>query len=100
MTTALVTGANRGIGLEVVRQLAAEGMTVILTARDMAKAQEATDSLKSAGLNVIPKAVDVADDASVRALAETVRAEFGQLDTLVNNARVMSTGRKRRQRRI
>ncbi len=86
MTIALVTGANRGIGLEVVRQLAAQGMTVILTARDLTKAQDAAESLKGTGLNVIPQVVDVADDASVRTLAEAVAAEFGHLDILVNNA--------------
>ncbi len=86
MTIALVTGANRGIGLEVVRQLAAQGMTVILAARDMTKAQDAAEALKGIGLNVIPKVVDVADDASVRTLAEAVAAEFGHLDILVNNA--------------
>lgn len=86
MTIALVTGANRGIGFEVVRQLAAQGITVILTARDLTKAQDAAESLKGTGLNVIPKVVDVADDASVRTLAEAVAAEFGHLDILVNNA--------------
>ena len=86
MTIALVTGANRGIGLEVVRQLAAQGMTVILAARDMTKAQEAADSLKNTALTVVAKVVDVADDASVRTLAEAVAAEFGHLDILVNNA--------------
>lgn len=86
MTIALVTGANRGIGFEVVRQLAAQGMTVILAARDLTKAQDAAESLKGSGLNVIPQVVDVADDASVRTLAEAVAAEFGHLDILVNNA--------------
>lgn len=86
MTIALVTGANRGIGFEVVHQLAAQGMTVILTARDMTKAQAATEQLQGEGLQVIPKVVDVADSASVRTLAEQVELEFGQLHILVNNA--------------
>lgn len=86
MTIALVTGANRGIGFEVVRQLAAQSMTVILTARDMTKAQAAASQLQSEGVKVIPKAVDVADAASVQTLAAQLEAEFGQLDILVNNA--------------
>lgn len=86
MTIALVTGANRGIGFEVVRQLAAQGMTVILTARGINKAHAAAEQLQGEGLKVIPKAVDVADSASVRTLVEQVEAEFGQLDILVNNA--------------
>jgi len=86
MTIALVTGANRGIGFEVVRQLAQQGMTVILTARDITKAEVAVQQLTEDGLNVIGKAVDVADDGSVKQLATAIESEFGQLDILVNNA--------------
>ncbi|MFN8473687.1 MAG: SDR family NAD(P)-dependent oxidoreductase [Anaerolineae bacterium] len=85
-TIALVTGAARGIGFEVCRQLAQQGMTVILTARDAAKAEAAAAQLAAAGLDVRPKAVDVTDDGSVRRLAAEVEQEFGRLDVLVNNA--------------
>lgn len=85
-TIALVTGANRGLGLEVARQLAQQGMTVILTARDAAKAQAAAGTLRAEGLDVIGKALDVTDDASVTALAADVDAAFGRLDVLINNA--------------
>ncbi|MBL8166494.1 MAG: SDR family NAD(P)-dependent oxidoreductase [Anaerolineae bacterium] len=83
---ALVTGANRGIGLEVARQLGQQGMTVIVTARDQQKADSAAQELIAEGLNVIARTVDVSDDSSVRALAEDLNTQFGHLDVLVNNA--------------
>ncbi len=82
----LVTGASRGIGLEVVKQLAESGLTVVLTARDIDKARAAAEPLSASGLAVIPKQVDVADDASVKALADDIEREYGRLDVLVNNA--------------
>jgi NAD(P)-dependent dehydrogenase (short-subunit alcohol dehydrogenase family) len=83
---ALVTGAGRGIGLEVCRQLAERGMTVVLTARDPEKAKAAAEQLVGDGLDVIPKALDVSNDESVRGLAAELEQEFGILDVLVNNA--------------
>lgn len=83
---ALVTGANRGIGLEVCRQLAQRGMTVILTARDAHKAEQAAGKLAGEGLPVTGRALDVADDDSVRRLAEDLGRDPGRLDMLVNNA--------------
>jgi NAD(P)-dependent dehydrogenase (short-subunit alcohol dehydrogenase family) len=85
-TIALVTGATKGIGFEVSRQLAGRGMLVILTGRDAAKTAEAAKTLTNEGLNVIARTVDVADDASVRELAASMDQEFGRLDILVNNA--------------
>ena len=85
-TLALVTGASRNIGLEVVRQLAAKGMTVILTARDANQAQSAAASLVASGLKVVSHPLDVTDEASVRTLVDWVEAEYGRLDVLVNNA--------------
>ena len=83
---AVVTGAGRGIGLEVCRQLAERGMTVVLTARDPEKAEVAAEQLVGEGLDVIPKALDVSNDESVRGLAAELEQEFGTLDVLVNNA--------------
>ena len=83
---ALVTGGARGIGFEVVRQLAQQGMTVILGARDPEKAGAAAKELAGDGLDVRAGTVDVAGDASVRGLADRVAGEFGKLDVLVNNA--------------
>ena len=83
---AVVTGAGRGIGLEVCRQLAERGMTVVLTARDPEKAKAAAEQLVGEGLDVIAKVLDVSNDESVRGLAAELEQEFGTLDVLVNNA--------------
>ena len=85
-TIALVTGASHGIGLEVVRQLASTGMTVILSARSLEKAIKAAEPLLESGYPVHAKALDVSSDASVEELAEAIKLEFGRLDVLVNNA--------------
>jgi NAD(P)-dependent dehydrogenase (short-subunit alcohol dehydrogenase family) len=85
---ALVTGAYRGIGLEVARQLARRGFTVVLTARDPGKA-EAAAAGELKGLNVVPAALDVTDDDSVKACARFVEERFGRLDVLVNNAAIL-----------
>ena len=83
---ALVSGANRGIGLEVVRQLAGRGMIVILGSRDPEQGQEAADTLSSKGLDVRAWQLDVADAESVGKVAGSIEEEFGRLDVLVNNA--------------
>ena len=83
---ALVTGANKGIGLEIARQLALAGVLVIIGARDPARASSAVDDLKSQGLNAETVAINLDDHASVGAAAETIRAKYGKLDILVNNA--------------
>lgn len=85
MPVALVTGANRGIGREVARQLAERDHTVILTARDGDKARAATEELTG---DVRSLALDVADPASIAAAAELVRDDPGSLDVLVNNGGV------------
>jgi NAD(P)-dependent dehydrogenase (short-subunit alcohol dehydrogenase family) len=84
---ALVTGANRGIGFEVCRQLAMRGFVVLLTARDTAKAQAAADALSSAG-RVEPFVLDVADASSIARAAADVTDKFGYLDVLINNAAI------------
>ncbi len=82
---ALVTGANRGIGFEVCRQLAGAGFVVLLTARDAAKAQAAAIKLAKVG-KVEPLVLDVSDAASIEEAAQVVRRRYGYLDVLVNNA--------------
>jgi NAD(P)-dependent dehydrogenase (short-subunit alcohol dehydrogenase family) len=92
--TALVTGANRGIGFEVCRQLAGKGLRVILTARDGAKADAAAATLGAAG-DVIAATLDVSDERSVRGLASDLSRRRLHVDVLVNNAAVLvgeSTG--------
>jgi NAD(P)-dependent dehydrogenase (short-subunit alcohol dehydrogenase family) len=82
---ALVTGANRGIGFEVCRQLAARGFIVLLTARDATKAREAANTLHDAG-QVEPLVLDVADAHSIEQAAAQVTTRYGRLDVLINNA--------------
>jgi NAD(P)-dependent dehydrogenase (short-subunit alcohol dehydrogenase family) len=86
---AIVTGANRGIGLEVARQLAQIGMVVILSSRDLKKGEEAAEKLAGEGLQVLPRQLDVADPDSIAQLAADVEQEFGRLDILVNNAGIL-----------
>jgi NAD(P)-dependent dehydrogenase (short-subunit alcohol dehydrogenase family) len=81
---ALVTGANRGIGLEVVRQLAQRGFTTVLGSRDLEKGRAAAEAL--VGVEVDPRRLDVADPDSVRELASGLEDDYGRLDVLVNNA--------------
>ncbi len=86
---AVVTGANRGIGLEVVRQLAQQGMRVILGARDLERGRTAAQSLTYARDTVFPHQLDVADQQSINRLLREVTGEFGRLDVLVNNAGIL-----------
>ncbi|KAL4621856.1 hypothetical protein ACB092_06G258700, partial [Castanea dentata] len=87
---AVVTGANKGIGFEAVRQLAPNGFVVVLTGRDEKKGLEALGKLEDSALsdNVLFHQLDVADPASITSLADFIKTEFGKLDILVNNARI------------
>jgi (+)-neomenthol dehydrogenase len=82
---AVVTGSNKGIGLEIVRQLASAGIKVVLTARDEKRGLQALETLKSFGLSdfVVFHQLDVADASSVASLADFVKSQFGKLDILV-----------------
>lgn len=85
---AVVTGANRGIGLEVVRQMSALGIHVLLTARDSEKGLTAVDQLKHAGQAVEFFKLDVTIPADIEALKRRLERVWGRLDILVNNAGV------------
>jgi len=83
---AVITGANRGIGFEISRQLARRHVRVCLTARDAYAGGTAADELRREGLPVFFQALDVTDDSTIEQLADFLEKECGRLDVLVNNA--------------
>ena len=86
---ALVSGANRGIGLQVAKDLASHGFTVLLGSRDISNGREAASEI---GENAIAVQLDVTDTASIDAAVSRITTEFGRLDVLVNNAGVSFLG--------
>ncbi|NJL85050.1 MAG: SDR family oxidoreductase [Leptolyngbyaceae cyanobacterium SM1_1_3] len=87
---ALVTGSNRGIGFETVRQLAKHDILPILTSREPEPGEAAAAKLRQQGLAVEVQPLSVSDSQSVEALAQFIRQRFGRLDILVNNAGIYS----------
>lgn len=84
----IVTGANRGIGREVCRQMAQKGYQVVLTSRDEAKGQAAAAVLRQTGVNIVYHPLDVSNQASVQQLRSFVVNVLGRVDALINNAAV------------
>jgi NAD(P)-dependent dehydrogenase (short-subunit alcohol dehydrogenase family) len=82
---ALVTGANQGIGLQVAKELAANGFTVLVGSRNFASGQQAAKTIEGDARAV---QLDVTDRASIAAAADRIRSELGRLDVLVNNAAI------------
>lgn len=91
-TVALVTGANKGIGIEIARQLGKQGYVVVLGSRDAEKGAAAANQLKAEGIDAHVVTLDVAKDSDVAALVPWLQKTFGRLDVLVNNAGVASWG--------
>ena len=83
---ALITGANKGIGKEIARQLGALGMTVLIGARDAQRGEEAAAELKANGVDAHAIVLDVTNPATIDAAAAKIESEYGRLDVLVNNA--------------
>jgi NAD(P)-dependent dehydrogenase (short-subunit alcohol dehydrogenase family) len=86
--TAVVTGGNRGIGFEICRQLAQQGIRVVLTARDVQKGRKAAEKLQATGADVRFHPLDITDQAQIKALVNHVCSDLGHLDILINNAGV------------
>jgi NAD(P)-dependent dehydrogenase (short-subunit alcohol dehydrogenase family) len=87
---ALISGANKGIGLETARQLGRQGVTVVVGARDLAKGEAAVAELKKEGVDAVAVKFDVVSAADIKAAAEKVEKDYGKLDILINNAGVMT----------
>jgi len=85
---ALITGANKGLGFEIARQLGQQGVTVVLGARDKAKVEEAAKKIKAEGVDAHAVKLDVTGEADVAGLPAFFESKFGRLDILVNNAGV------------
>lgn len=83
---ALITGANKGIGLEIARQLGTQGITVLLGVRDENRGQEAAEKLQTEHINAHTVQLDVTNQDSIDAAANYIESKFGRLDILVNNA--------------
>jgi NAD(P)-dependent dehydrogenase (short-subunit alcohol dehydrogenase family) len=87
--TALVTGANKGLGLEISRQLGRLGFTVLIASRDKKRGLAASELLKSEGIDAHPLILDVTHEPSIRRAGLFIGQEYGHLDILVNNAGLM-----------
>ncbi|WP_063047155.1 SDR family NAD(P)-dependent oxidoreductase [Nocardia pseudovaccinii] len=85
-TTVLITGANKGLGLEAARRLGGQGWTVFLGSRDAARGQAAADELAAEGVNVVMVPLDVTSEESVSDAVRLVREHTDRLDVLINNA--------------
>ena len=83
---ALITGANKGIGKEIARQLGMQGFTVLIGARDAGRGAQAAEDLKTGGVDAHAIVLDVTNPESLSLAAAKVAAEYGKLDVLVNNA--------------
>jgi NAD(P)-dependent dehydrogenase (short-subunit alcohol dehydrogenase family) len=89
---ALITGANKGLGYEMARQLAQDGVTVVVAARDRAKGEAAVEKLKKEGLDVRFLKLDVTDKSDFTKAAAFLEKNFGKLDILINNAGIAADG--------
>jgi NAD(P)-dependent dehydrogenase (short-subunit alcohol dehydrogenase family) len=88
---ALITGANRGIGLETAKQLGEKGVTVVVAARKLSDAEQTAAKLKASGIDAYPVKLDVTSAADRTTAAQYIDKTFGKLDILINNAGVASS---------
>lgn len=91
-TSVLITGGNKGLGLEAARRLAARGWTIFLGSRDQARGRAAADKLTDGGAKVVLVPLDVTSDESVTDAVQRVRSHTDRLDVLINNAGIAGDG--------
>lgn len=89
---ALITGANKGLGFEMSRQLGQHGLTVLIAARNLQAAEAAATTLRNEGLKAEAIALDINDTTQIQAAIQAIGDKFGKLDVLINNAGVMLDG--------
>ncbi|MEH2168433.1 MAG: SDR family oxidoreductase [Nostoc sp.] len=89
---ALITGANKGIGYEIARQLGSKGATVLVASRDIGRGEEAANKLRLSEIDARTIQLDVIDQKTIDSAREQIESEFGKLDILVNNAGILSDG--------
>ncbi len=85
-TIALVTGGNKGIGLEIARQLGRQGITILLGARDLDRGEAAARQLREEGIEVEAVELDITQTEHIARVARVIEEKYGRLDILVNNA--------------
>jgi len=86
---ALITGANKGIGFEITRQLGRTGMTVLLSARNPKRGEASAAVIRGEGIDVNTIPLDLLKEDTISAAAEWIASEYGRLDVLVNNAGIV-----------
>jgi NAD(P)-dependent dehydrogenase (short-subunit alcohol dehydrogenase family) len=94
---ALITGANKGIGLETAKQLGKLGVTILVGSRDLAKGEEAAEVLRGIGVDAQAIKLDVVNEADRAAAAKFIEQNYGKLDILINNAGVLLDGRTKNE---
>lgn len=89
---ALITGANKGIGYEIARQLGSRGATVLIASRDIGRGEEAANQLRLNKIDARSVQLDVIAQKTIDSTAQQIESEFGKLDILVNNAGILAEG--------
>ncbi|MEH2136992.1 SDR family oxidoreductase [Nostoc sp.] len=89
---ALITGANKGIGYEIARQLGSRGATVLIASRDIGRGEEAANKLRLNEIDAQAVQLDVIAQKTIDSTAQKIESEFGKLDILVNNAGILAEG--------
>ncbi|WP_244918162.1 SDR family NAD(P)-dependent oxidoreductase [Nostoc linckia] len=89
---ALITGANKGIGLEMSRQLGQHGLTILIATRNIEAAKTAASNLHDEGISAEAIALDVTNSTQIQSAFQQISDSFGQLDILINNAGVFLDG--------
>ncbi|MBD2248801.1 SDR family NAD(P)-dependent oxidoreductase [Nostoc sp. FACHB-888] len=89
---ALITGANKGLGLEMSRQLGQHGLKILIAGRNLEAASTAADKLQQQGVDAVAIALDIGDSNQIQSVVKEIDEQFGKLDILINNAGIFLDG--------